>query len=980
MDLSSKSYSPSQAFLQNSNLLSAYGLPASMATSLAVSSSMASPVYSGSTSTGINQTSKSRSNGQSIGSPPLNAGASSDSAVYSTSSTSYRGTEHFPYGLSGVAMPSYGYPGDMYQFTSNGYPRKSRTCSYCGKVFTRSTTRRYHEKRCPLLRAAVSSYIGEETVRGNHTTPAEERHENNNTSTGQSFGPVSAIGIGQTSDSQGNATSILLTPPPPVERREDNSVSGYTSVIVKQETHEPDQAALGGTVPHSQEHDMSSILRLTPESGGSPNRTETSSGSLNFLSQGIDLISSSHTSSGQRQENTSLFSSDFNREQLLHNQSDLERSLNQSGNYTMDAHDPNEFDTDDINYDMRNNYHTSVYDSKQEGVSPKSDISGDNFDIHGETGDDTGDNEIGNENDSSQEKKDRLLMGDFKCGICSKTFESTGKLHLHEQLHTKFKPYTCRFCGQRFAKASMRVDHEKQHKGEDINCVCAVCGSLFTSLQTLKAHMRRGHQEGPWLCRHCGKASLVQTELKEHLLSHNLPKMERDSLSYLRDGSEKDALTDEDDNANNDNLDETEMDTNELSAQPPPPPPPSFSTSQADGGHELEESKQVMENCHECKRDFPKGYLSFHLKSHEAQKPYSCPICGKRFGYKNNMKSHIKLHTGVKPFQCNICGAKFTRGSTLRRHARRHGIIAESVWDLFIKPDYKTGRSKRTYSKHLNRNNSFLTPHTSPSVTSKSNDLTLPGGNHDASTLNYLDPSQQQHAAAAIAVTSSQSALYSMYTGFTQHLTSRNLFPPRPTTSPQAPQIPQSVSIGYDTSSQGPQLDALNLSIQKPADQQSDQSSVSNTSVERSRSRSRSLSGSESRRSSYAPIRPGHNDLAVQVNLCCGRNNSEVMLSSPQSMVMAQLMSPTAPAGSMEATSPSSLHSGKDYDFISAMVASGKLFRCYHCDCFFMEYAMYRIHAKLHARDFSRPFVCPVCGEDCHDKMYFSLHVSEHLR
>ncbi|KAK3601131.1 hypothetical protein CHS0354_019126 [Potamilus streckersoni] len=976
MDLSSKSYSPSQAFLQNSSLLSSYGLPANLATSLAVSSSMASPVYSGSASTGISQTPKSRSNGQSIASPPLNTGASSDNTVYSTGNASYRGTEHFPYGLSGVAMPSYGYPGDMYQFTSNGYPRKSRTCSYCGKVFTRSTTRRYHEKRCPLLRAAVSSYIGEETVRGNHTAPAEERLEKSkSTSTGQSFGPVSASGIGQTSDPQGNATSILLTPPPPVERREDSLVSGYTSVIVKQENHELDQAALGGTDSHSQEHDMSSILRLTPESGGSPNRTETSSGSLNFLSQGIDLISSSHTSSGQRQENTSLFTSDFNREQLLQNQSDLERSLNQSGNYTLDVQDPNEFDTEDINYDMPNNYHTSVYKSRQEGVSPKSEISGDNFNIQGETGDDTGDIEMGNENDSSQEIKDRILMGVFKCGICSKTFESTGKLHLHEQLHTRFKSYTCKFCGQRFAKVSMRVEHEKQHEGEDINC--AVCGSLFTNLRTLKAHMRRGHQEGPWLCRHCGKASLVQTELKDHLLSHNLPKMERVSLLYLRDGSENDALTDEDGNANNNNLDETietEMDKSELSTQPPP----SFSTSQADGGHESEEPTQAMENCHECKRDFPKGYLNFHLKSHEAQKPYSCPICGKRFGYKNNMKSHIKLHTGVKPFQCNICGAKFTRGSTLRRHARRHGIIAESVWDLFIKPDYKTGRSKKAYSKHLNRNNSFLTPHTSTSITTQSNDLTLPGGNHDASALNYLDPSQQQHAAAAIAVNSNQSALYSMYTGFTQHITSRNMFPPNHTTSPEAAQIPH--SIGYDTSSQGPQLDALNLSIQKPVDQQSDQSSISNASVERSRSRSRSLSGSESRRSAYAPIRPGHNDSAVQVNLCCGRNNSEVMLSSPQSMMMTQMMSPTAPAGSIEATSPSSLQSGKDYDFIAAMVASGKLFRCYHCDCFFMEYAMYRIHAKLHSRDFSRPFVCPVCGEDCHDKMYFSLHVSEHLR
>nr|KAG5694959.1 hypothetical protein BaRGS_024142 [Batillaria attramentaria] len=66
----------------------------------------------------------------------------------------------FPYGISGVAMPSYNYGSELYNYVSNGFPRKSRICSYCAKVFTRSTTRRYHEKRCPLLRAAGSLMKG----------------------------------------------------------------------------------------------------------------------------------------------------------------------------------------------------------------------------------------------------------------------------------------------------------------------------------------------------------------------------------------------------------------------------------------------------------------------------------------------------------------------------------------------------------------------------------------------------------------------------------------------------------------------------------------------------------------------------------------------------------------------------------------------------------------------------------------------------
>ena len=68
----------------------------------------------------------------------------------------------FPYGLSGVQMPTYNFGSELYNYVSNGFPRKSRMCSFCNKVFTRSTTRRYHERRCPLLRASNSLAKSEE--------------------------------------------------------------------------------------------------------------------------------------------------------------------------------------------------------------------------------------------------------------------------------------------------------------------------------------------------------------------------------------------------------------------------------------------------------------------------------------------------------------------------------------------------------------------------------------------------------------------------------------------------------------------------------------------------------------------------------------------------------------------------------------------------------------------------------------------------
>ena len=85
------------------------------------------------------------------------------------------------------------------------------------------------------------------------------------------------------------------------------------------------------------------------------------------------------------------------------------------------------------------------------------------------------------------------------------------------------------------------------------------------------------------------------------------------------------------------------------------------------------------------------------------------------------------------------------------------------------------------------------------------------------------------------------------------------------------------------------------------------------------------------------------------------------------------------PLGLSGATSRSaaSLEANDFGESLSSLLLSGKLFRCNHCECFFSEYAMYRIHAKLHVHG---AYVCPVCGEDCHDKMYFMLHLSEHMR
>lgn len=1004
MDLSGKTFQSAQSFLQNaSSLVSAYGLGSPfltgqpLTTSLysGTSQALSNSIYSGSLATSLSSSHASFSNGHSSTSPSTKL-PEGKKTYASPAPVFNRHKDSFPYGISGVPMPNYGYQGDVYQFTSNGYPRKSRTCSYCGKVFTRSTTRRYHEKRCPLLRAAVSSYMGDDNNSGSSLQSrvrGTELSSHTYSGQGQSLAP-SLSGIGRSNDPQELATSVLKSPSVNEKRVSGELLSGYqTSVIVKQEPHESEGSVLSSYSDRKQslaQESSENRLRFSPESAGSGHKLEPSLNLSPGYTSGMDLTRSpSHTSGGHKDgENiTSVLRDNYIRERYKV-QSDSELEINRGQLPSISSLRRQELlprSHASYNIDLTDeNDSNDAADNRMEVP----DVIGDSI-ISKEEKDELSNIESGEIDTTDKEHK---VIGSHKCGICGKCFESSGKLNLHEQIHTKFRPYCCKFCGQRFAKSSLRIAHEKTHNGVDTTHICAVCGSSFTRKYSLKLHMHRWHQEGPWLCRHCGKASLTQMELKTHLYSHNLPRMERESLLYMPDvplnyGAAKE-------------VDIDGPDMQDYNGDP-------GGGTGSEGGDVA--SQQDMEMCTECGRDFPKGYMRYHLKSHEAQKPYSCPICAKRFGYKNNMKSHIKLHTGVKPFCCKVCGAKFTRGSTLRRHARRHGIIADSVWDLFVKSNYgagsKSGQADKSVSGKMDISTTSNNTEAIATVTSSSS--AQPGHGNVVGDTNYLDSSISPTMSH-----SSRASLYPLYASLGQ-IPPSGLYSSLSSSTSYLQRLPH--TLGYSASSHTPpqQIDALNLSLQKAPDQNSDQSSFSNMSAERSRSRSRSLSGSENQRKlNSSSKKVGIRDIGVQVHTCChteeapaqerpstptappdtptvpipGASSVTPNPESPsQNMAVLPYIvtSPSQRPSNVDSTSPAlSVSSVKDYSLetISSLISSGRMFKCFHCECYFSEYAMYRIHSKLHMRDFNRPFVCLVCGEDCYDRVYFALHLSEHLR
>ncbi|XP_045062326.1 B-cell CLL/lymphoma 6 member B protein-like isoform X1 [Coregonus clupeaformis] len=56
----------------------------------------------------------------------------------------------------------------------------------------------------------------------------------------------------------------------------------------------------------------------------------------------------------------------------------------------------------------------------------------------------------------------------------------------------------------------------------------------------------------------------------------------------------------------------------------------------------------------------------------EADKPYACPTCGKRFTEATYVKKHQTVHTKERPFKCKLCYKSFSFLTNLTRHRSVH--------------------------------------------------------------------------------------------------------------------------------------------------------------------------------------------------------------------------------------------------------------------------------------------------------------------
>ncbi|CAO1358792.1 unnamed protein product [Diamesa hyperborea] len=254
------------------------------------------------------------------------------------------------------------------------------------------------------------------------------------------------------------------------------------------------------------------------------------------------------------------------------------------------------------------------------------------------------------------------------CPDCGKMVMGSVSKHIR-QVHLKEVNCICDYCNYSCFRKDNMINHLQKHLMKEVRekFPCLECGTIYTSIFSLKFHQKVKHiEKRTFQCDECGKHLSCRNSLTTHRLTmHTKDDDERFFCSY--EGCKKVYVAESILKNHINKCHSSKEFFCEVCGK-------RFATASKLKYHMVyHETPSFVCEEEGCKKSFFKSIsYEIHKKVHSNQRDFACNECDKRYFTASHLKKHVlNFHKQIKVF-CELCPSKFARKETYRNHVLSH--------------------------------------------------------------------------------------------------------------------------------------------------------------------------------------------------------------------------------------------------------------------------------------------------------------------